>query len=96
MSEKFTIEFDANDAKVAHIEGLQRIITSRNKQIERLTERLEAGEESEYAVKQYDRGYKAGYKAAAGELMEASKTAALALGNIRKDAFQIYLEGDKL
>ena len=96
MNEKITIEFDANDAKVVHIESLQKALTRRNQEIERLTERLEAGEESEYAKAQYDKGYKAGFKGAASSLMETTRLAALDLRKVRKDAFEIYLEGDEL
>jgi hypothetical protein len=76
-----------------HIEGLQATLTKRNARIAELEAKLADPELiNNVAVK---RAYRNGWKACAGRMMEASKETALLLKEIRKDAFEIYLEGDR-
>lgn len=76
MGEKITIETDESSALVGHIESLQRTVTKRNSEIEKLTEKIEAGAESEYAKRQYEMGYKRGWLDSASEIMSQARKAA--------------------
>ncbi|WIA95832.1 hypothetical protein [Curtobacterium sp. MCBA15_004] len=88
-----TITIPAKQAAAQHIEHLQSVLTSRNKQIEALTERLaqaEAGEPNQTALAD---AYKRGWRAACDELTDSTQKAARALSKIRSDAFDIYIKG---
>lgn len=90
-----TITIPAKQAAVQHIEHLQSVLTGRNRQIEQLLEQLaqaEAGEPNQAAL---SAAYKRGWQAACNELMGASDKAARALGSIRKDALNVYLNAGK-
>lgn len=76
-----------------HIEGLQATLTKRNARIAELEAKLADPELINNAA--IRRAYRRGWKECAGRMMEASKETALLLKEIRKDAFEIYLEGDK-
>lgn len=92
---EITITIPTKQAITRHIEDLQATLAKRNAEIERLTERLkeaEAGEPNQHAL---GAAHKRGWQAAAHLLMNASADAAKALGKLRKDAFDIYLESEK-
>lgn len=96
MENKITIEVSERTALIAHIEELQRVITARNKTIAQLEARLTEEGESEYFKRNNQRAYSAGYKAAAGTLMEVSRKFHAILNNLNKEAFKVYLEGDQI
>lgn len=87
-----TIELPAKTALVQHIEFLQRKLTERNAQIERLKTRLEADGESPAIEKARAQGYTAGWKECANALIDTADSAARALGKVRRDAIEAYNE----
>ena len=91
---EITITIPANEAAQMHIENLQAALTKRNTQIERLTERLEEAETGEPNQMALAQAYKRGWSAAAAHLMSTTHIAARALGQVHKDAFHIYLQGE--
>lgn len=96
MSEKVTIEVDQNSTLARHIEDLQRVITARNKRIEELEDRLAGEGESEFIQRIKKQEYSRGYKVAAGNLKEAARRFETLLSGIQKEAFEVYLEGDRI
>ena len=96
MSEKIAIEVDQQSALAAHIEGLQRTLTKRNKRIAELEARLEGEGESEFIERLKQQAYSRGYRAAGGNLMEATRKFGMLLEGVHKEAFQVYLDGDKI
>jgi pyrroline-5-carboxylate reductase len=79
---------------IIHIEGLQAVLIKRNARIAELEAKLASPELiNNTAVK---RAYRQGFKDCASKMMDATKDTALLLKEIRKDAFEIYLEGDNL
>jgi hypothetical protein len=92
---EITITIPASQAAQRHIEGLQDTLTKRNTQIERLSAQLEealTGEPNQAALA---KAYKRGWQEAATQLMSTAHEAAQALGKVRKDAFEIYLQSQK-
>lgn len=96
MGEKVTIEFDADDAKVAHIEHLQATLTKRNARIAELEAQLSEEGESKAMTRKYELGYKHGWIAASGEMMEQTRQMGRYLQETYDGAFQVYLAGDRL
>lgn len=96
MSEKVAIEVDQNSALARHIEDLQRVITARNKRIEELENRLSGEGESEFIQRIKKQEYSRGYKAAAINLKEAARKFEMLLTGIQKEAFEVYVEGDRM
>lgn len=96
MGEKIVIEFDADDAKVAHIEHLQATLTKRNARIAELEARLSEEGESKAMTRKYELGYKHGWVAASGEMMEQTRQMGRYLNETHDRAFQVYLVGDRL
>jgi hypothetical protein len=93
--EQITVTIPITRAAQRHIEDLQATLTKRNTQIERLTEQLREAETGEPNQTALALAYRRGWKEAAEHLMSATQTAARALGAVRKDAFQIYLQSDQ-
>ena len=96
MGEKIVIEFDADDAKVTHIEHLQATLTKRNARIAELEARLSEEGESKAMTRKYELGYKHGWVAASGEMMEQTRQMERYLRETHDRAFQVYLAGDRL
>ena len=92
---EITITFPASQAAKRHIEDLQASLTKRNRQIEQLSTALEEALTGEPNQKALGAAYKRGWKAAADLLMTTTQTAAIALGQVRKDAWNIYLQIEK-
>jgi predicted transcriptional regulator of viral defense system len=86
-----TIEVDEHAALARHVEDLQAVITKRNKTIEDLTNRLEAGEGSEFVATAFENGQRKGWQACASYIMDATKTAGHALDNTYRTALDAYL-----
>lgn len=84
-----TLEFDEDDAKVAHIEHLQKKLTERNEKIAVLEERL-AGWDADNA--HYQRGLKDGREQALSQILSEMDTFARSLGKLRKEALKVYWE----
>jgi uncharacterized protein involved in exopolysaccharide biosynthesis len=79
-----------------HIEGLQATLAKRNARITQLeTQVAELTANPEAGAKE-TKAYKAGWKAAASHLQETSRKMAYELRAIDKQAFRVWLEGDKL
>lgn len=87
-----TITIPTSDAAQRHIEHLQATLTKRNEQIERQSAALEEALTGEPNQKALDAAYKRGWQDAANHLMTSTQVAAQALGTVRKDAWQIYLQ----
>lgn len=96
MTEKITLEFDAEDSKVAHIKHLQDTLTKRNETIARLEARLSEEGEPEAMKRRYKLGFKAGWMAASDELMEQTRHLGRYLSETHSKAFQVYLDGDRI
>lgn len=79
-----------------HIAGLEATLTKRNQEIERLRGMLDAEGDSPTVKRARDRGYKEGWKACAGTLMEVTRKTANDLGAVHRSAFEAYLEGDRM
>ena len=94
MKNGITITIPASEAAKRHIEDLQAFLTKRNVQIENLSARLEEALTGEPNQKALAAAYKRGWQAAAAELMTTTQTAALSLGQLRKDAWAIYLKAE--
>lgn len=86
-----TIEVDEHAALARHVEDLQAVITKRNKTIEDLTNRLEAGEGSEFVAAAFANGEKRGWEACASHVMGAARDGARALDATYKVALDAYL-----
>lgn len=78
-----------------HIEGLQATLTKRNEHIARLEHKVETLTNNPVAGAAEKKAYKKGWQDCAGHLMEASRIMALQLSEVRKDAFRLYLDGEK-
>lgn len=92
---EITVSIPVKQAVQTHVEHLQATLAKRNEQIERLTERVaeaEAGEPNQSALV---RAYKRGWQDAAGHLMEVTRKAAVDLGKVRKDAWDLYLQAER-
>jgi predicted component of type VI protein secretion system len=92
---EITITIPASGAIQRHVEGLQTSLTKRNEEIARLAERLAEAEAGEPNQKALNAAYRRGWQAAAHELMSATGVAAQALSKVRKDAWDIYLKGER-
>ena len=88
---------ETDEALKIHIEGLQATLTKRNARIAELEAKLaEPVDVPEKVKKMVSNAYKSGWKDCANLMMEATKDTAQVLSKIRKDAFDLYLQGDKL
>ena len=94
VQNEITITIPASQAAQRHIEDLQATLTKRNVEIERLSVRLEEALTGEPNQKALGAAYKRGWKAAADLLMTTTQSAAVALGQVRKDAWNIYLQSE--
>lgn len=83
-----------HEALIIHIEGLQAVLIKRNLRIAELEEKLANPELINNTA--VTRAYRRGFKECASRMMDATRESALLLKDIRKDAFELYLEGDKL
>lgn len=86
--EKIAIEVPVREAVAAHVRQLQDVLTRRNAEIESLRARLEQGPQAP----EIDAAYRRGWEACASALMESTRLAARSLGEVRADAFRLYLE----
>jgi predicted secreted protein len=89
-----TFTIPATEAIQRHIESLQASLTKRNEQIQRLVQQLEEERAGSPQQSRLDAEYRRGWKDAANHLVACTAEAARALGKVRKDAFQIYLQKD--
>lgn len=84
------------EALLIHIAGLETTLARRNARIAELEAKLT---DPKVMDKELDRKLKAaynrGWKECAAKLMEATRKAAVELSKVRKDALNVYLEGDK-
>ena len=79
-----------------HINGLQATLTKRNERIAELEKQLSSEGTSKRQARNIHKAYQKGWIACAGHLMETTRRTALELGKVRKDAFRLYLDGEKL
>ena len=91
-----TIEVDSNSALARHIEELQRVISKRNKRIEELEFQLTGEGENERLTRIRQKAFSDGYKAASGNMKETARKFGQVLENIQREAFEVYLRGDKI
>lgn len=78
-----------------HIEGLQATLTKRNARIAELEAQVAELKNNPLAGISKDRAYRDGWKACAGHLMETTRKTALQLSEVRKEAFRLYMDGEK-
>jgi phage protein U len=93
--DEITITIPVTQAAQRHIEHLQDVLSKRNAEIDRLLKRVEEAETGEPNQLALGKAYRRGWQEAANHLMSTTQTAARALGAVRKDAFDIYLQGEK-
>lgn len=79
-----------------HIAGLQATLTKRNERIAQLEAKVEELKGNPIVGAAQKKAYKQGWKDCAGHLMNTTHEMANKLREVRKDAFKLYLEGDKL
>jgi chromosome segregation ATPase len=79
-----------------HIEGLQATLAKRNARITQLEAQVSELKINPEAGAKETKAYKAGWKAAADHLKSAANKMAYELREIDKQAFKVWLEGDKL
>lgn len=79
-----------------HIEGLQGTLAKRNARIAELELQVAALKANPSAAANTSKAYKSGWKDCAGHLMGTTHKLAQELALVRKDAFRLYLDGDKL
>ena len=92
---EITITIPASEAAGRHIESLQATLTKRNAVIERLTAQLEEALTGEPNQKTMKAEYKRGWADCANYLVGVTAVAANALGKVRKDAYQLYLQSER-
>jgi chromosome segregation ATPase len=78
-----------------HIEGLQATLTKRNARITQLEAQVSELKLNPESAAKETKAYKAGWKACANHLQDASRKMAYQLRDIDKQAFRIWLEGEK-
>lgn len=88
--EEITVTIPVKRAAAQHIEHLQKVLTERNKTIERLSEELAQAQAGEPNREALAREYTRGWKAASWELVTITEKAAEQLGRLRKDALDTY------
>jgi cyclopropane fatty-acyl-phospholipid synthase-like methyltransferase len=79
---------------IIHIKGLQQTLTERNARIAQLEKQLTKAGMTARAEREIKKAYKQGWQACASLLMETTRKTALALSEVRKEAWQVYLEGE--
>lgn len=91
---------ESREYLLIHIEGLQATLTKRNARIADLEKQLQSLEtkiaQNNKVRKLVNQAYKDGWKDCASKLMEITRETALQLRAVRKSAFSIYLDGDKI
>jgi hypothetical protein len=94
MADGASVTLSGPEHLVAHIVGLEATLTKRNKRIAELEAIIaDANYVNDPRLR---RAYKEGWKDCAGLIMESTAQAARELGKVRKDAFEIYLQGDRI
>lgn len=84
------------DRQQIHISGLEAVLSKRNSMIKHLEAQLKSDLKATETKKAYDKGYREGWKACSGSLMEFTRHTSKALEDLNKTAFNKWLEGDKL
>jgi cyclopropane fatty-acyl-phospholipid synthase-like methyltransferase len=79
---------------IIHIKGLQQTLTERNAHIAELEKQLTKAGMIARAEREVKKAYKQGWQACASRLMEITRKTALELSEVRKEAWQAYLEGE--
>lgn len=83
------------DRQAAHVAGLEEIIRRKNQQIAALQADLAAGESSKRVERKIRKAYDDGWEAAANRMMNLTQKTAIALRELRDDAFNTVLEGER-
>lgn len=83
------------EALQIHVEGLQATLTKRNIRIAELEKQVESLKKNPMASAAEKKAYRQGWRDCAGKMMEITRMTSLELSKIRKEAFEIYLEGGK-
>jgi uncharacterized protein involved in exopolysaccharide biosynthesis len=78
-----------------HIEGLQATLTKRNARITQLEAQVSELIANPEAGAKETKAYRAGWKACANQLQDATRKMAYQLREIDKQALKIWLEGEK-
>jgi soluble cytochrome b562 len=95
LARKKTMNIETKEQLIVHIEGLQATLSKRNARIEELESQIEKLKRSPANKDAERKGYRQGWKDCASRMMEITRKTALDLREIRKDAFDLYIDGDK-
>lgn len=95
IANEITFTIPVTHAANRHIEDLQATLTKRNARIEQLTAQLEEALTGEPNQRALAGAYKRGWQDASNLLMSTTADAARALGKLRKEAFDIYLQSER-
>ena len=79
---------------IIHVKGLQQTLTERNARIVELEKQFNKAGMTARTERAIKKAYKQGWQACASRLMEITRKTALELSEVRKEAWQIYLEGE--
>ena len=85
----------AQKKHLIHIKGLEATLAERNRTIEKLQAQVAEAYTTSANSERLNREYRRGWKDCANSLMGATHKAAQALREIRAEAFELYLEGEK-
>ena len=83
------------ESLLIHIEGLQATLAKRNKRIAELEQQIVELKNNPVAGAAEKAAYKKGWQAAASHLSVTIRELAFELRKIDKEAFHIYLDGEK-
>lgn len=91
------MKLDTEEALKIHIEGLQATLTKRNARIAELEDKLAKPIDlPENIQKLVQKAYRKGWRDASLKIKDASKEAVRALDTFDRQAYQVFLEGEKL
>lgn len=82
------------ESLLIHIEGLQATLTKRNARIAELEAKITKDGKKIQAELAIRKAYKKGWTDAAAKLLDITRQTALQLSQVRKEAWQVYSEGE--
>lgn len=86
---------DKHDGLLVQVKGLQKLVAERRDRIMQLEEQLENLKRNPVASAAEQKSFKNGWKACADAMQDLSRKAALSLREIDKEAFQLWLDGER-
>lgn len=89
------MKLEDKESLIIHIEGLQATLTKRNERIAQLELQVETLKNNPASSANEKKAYKKGWQDCANHMMESTREMARKLSDIRKEAFGLYLDGDR-